>query len=85
MRIVCPYCGPSDSDEFTALGTFDADRPDPGADPAAWHAYQHLRTNPAGEATERWHHLHGCRRWLVVRRDTRTHAIHGVTAIGEAS
>ena len=24
---------------------------------------------------EFWHHVHGCRRWLMVTRDTRTHAI----------
>jgi sarcosine oxidase subunit delta len=26
---------------------------------------------------ELWQHVYGCRRWLVVTRDTRTHAIAG--------
>jgi sarcosine oxidase subunit delta len=27
---------------------------------------------------ETWQHLHGCRMWIVVQRDVRTHAIHSV-------
>jgi heterotetrameric sarcosine oxidase delta subunit len=28
--------------------------------------------NVAGITTERWFHAAGCRRWLTLRRDTRT-------------
>ena len=42
---------------------------------AAFDAYVYLRDNPAGPLDELWHHVGGCRAWLVVRRDVRTHAI----------
>jgi sarcosine oxidase subunit delta len=88
MRIPCPYCGERGNEEFAYLG--DADvlmaRPEPpsGGDPAdttsqaAFHAYVYLRDNPAGAHNELWYHASGCHAWLVVRRDTRTHAIRGV-------
>ncbi len=28
--------------------------------------------NVAGVTTERWFHAAGCRRWVTIRRDTRT-------------
>jgi heterotetrameric sarcosine oxidase delta subunit len=31
--------------------------------------------NVAGVTTERWFHAAGCRRWLTLRRDTRTDAV----------
>ena len=52
-------------------------RPDPSAPNAerAFHDYVYLRDNPAGPHREFWHHVSGCRSWLVVTRDTRDHAI----------
>lgn len=78
MLIPCPYCGTRDAHEFTVIG--DAaltERPDPDAPDAAarFHAYAFLRANPAGPHRELWYHASGCRRLLVVHRDTRTHAI----------
>ena len=35
--------------------------------------YVYLRDNPRGRYDEYWHHTSGCRRWLVVERDTVTH------------
>ncbi len=77
MRIPCPFCGQRDAEEFTTLGAVADPRPDPSAANAAerFHAYVHLRDNPAGPHDEHWHHSSGCRRWLVVTRDTRTHEI----------
>ncbi len=75
MRIPCPHCGERGSEEFSVLGASDPERPPAGADEAAWVAYVHLRENRAGEHQEFWHHTHGCRVWLVVARDTMTHAI----------
>ncbi|MSP66524.1 MAG: sarcosine oxidase subunit delta [Alphaproteobacteria bacterium] len=79
MRIDCPYCGERGSEEFSYLGDADtlmarpdADRPDAAA---AFHAYVYLRDNPAGRHRELWYHGAGCHSWLVVTRDTRTHAI----------
>ena len=77
MRIPCPHCGERGSEEFSYLGAADRVRPEADAAFEAWHEYVHLRANPAGVHREHWHHAHGCRRWLVVTRDTRTHAIMG--------
>jgi sarcosine oxidase subunit delta len=81
MRLTCPLCGPRDLREFTYRG--DATllaRPAADADAEAFHAYAHLRDNPAGLHRELWHHADGCRAWLVVERDTVTHAV-GATAL----
>ena len=55
-------------------------RPDAAgpSDRERWHDYVYLRDNPAGSHRELWHHVAGCRRWLVVSRDTRTHEIERV-------
>jgi sarcosine oxidase subunit delta len=77
MRLTCPFCGDRDVQEFTYLGDATVQRP---ADDAreAFHAYVFLRDNPAGLHREHWHHSHGCRSWLVVTRDTRTHEVTAV-------
>jgi sarcosine oxidase subunit delta len=77
MRLTCPFCGERDAEEFSILGEVAGPRPDPAAPDAQgrFHAYVHLRDNPAGPQREHWYHANGCRRWLVVERDTRTHQI----------
>jgi len=79
MRLPCPFCGPRDAREFTYLGDATLRRPDPAAEDAmaAFHDYVYLRDNPAGAHREYWQHVLGCRSWLVVTRDTRTHAVVG--------
>ena len=84
MRITCPYCGERDAQEFSYLGDATLVRPDTPVDRPIddavldqWHAYVYLRDNPAGEHKEHWYHQAGCRQWLVVTRDVRTHAIAG--------
>ena len=83
MRIPCPYCGARDSSEFAYLGDATLTRPDPAAPGAqealqeAFHDYVYLGDNPAGAHLEWWYHAAGCRRWVKVERDTRTHAIAG--------
>ena len=78
MRIPCPHCGARSHEEFSYLGDATLDRPPEAATPADWHAYGYLRDNPAGPHRELWQHVAGCRAWLVVTRDTRTHVILGV-------
>ena len=79
MLIPCPVCGLRDHEEFTYFGDATVVRPDVSeSDPAPWTAYVHERRNPRGPHKEYWHHLHGCRQWLVVERDTLTHAIASV-------
>ena len=52
-----------------------AARPAPDAGPDSWFDYVYLRENPRGGSEEYWHHTAGCRRWLVVCRDTVTHEV----------
>lgn len=86
MRIPCPYCGARDSSEFAYLGDATLTRPDPAAPDAeaAFHDYVYLRDNPAGAHSEWWYHSGGCRRWVKVERDTRTHVISGAELAGGA-
>jgi len=74
MRIKCPYCGERDAQEFTYRGAY-LRRPSAEAADAAFYDYVYVRANPAGPLSELWYHRAGCRAWLVVERDTRTHAI----------
>ncbi len=78
MIIEHPLLGPRDAAEFTCLG--DAaliDRPNWQAKNASeqFHDYLYLRDNPAGEHRELWFHEQGDRSWLVVTRNTVTHAV----------
>jgi len=74
MRIPCPCCGLRDAGEFSFLGDAKPIRPD-GMDVSfdAMTDYVYLRDNPAGVRHELCYHGYGCRSWLVVERDTRTH------------
>jgi sarcosine oxidase subunit delta len=74
MRLPCPFCGDRDHSEFVYRGAA-ARRPAPGSDQDAFAGYVYMRENPAGELDEYWYHARGCRQWLIVRRDTRTHEI----------
>lgn len=85
MRIPCPYCGSRDVQEFSYLGDADLRRPDPEAPEAAFHDYVYLCDNPAGPHRELWYHGAGCRNWLVVTRNTVTHAITGARFAKEPS
>lgn len=73
MRIPCPFCGPRSSEEFSYHGDAAPIRPRSEAPAEAWADYVYLRDNPAGPIEELWWHGSGCRAWLVVSRDTRTH------------
>ena len=76
MRLTCPLCGPRDRREFYYSGTTDyLNRPAPDAPPAAWDDHLHNRTNPAGITLDLWYHEQGCGAWLIVTRNTITHAV----------
>lgn len=93
MRIACLCCGERGHEEFAYLG--DATLRRPGLRPdrggggddasAAWYDYVYLRDNPDGVHRELWQHTGGCRAWLVVTRDTRTHEILAVEPAREAA
>ena len=81
MRIPCPYCGERDRREFTILGDADPVRPDGmNAGAGAMDDYVYPRRNAAGLHREFWYHGVGCHAWLVVERDTLTHAIKSVAS-----
>jgi sarcosine oxidase subunit delta len=79
LRIHCPYCGERDAEEFSIQGEVAGPRPATSptgeGDLEAFHTYVHLRVNDFGLTSEYWYHASGCRRVLVVLRDTRNHAI----------
>lgn len=74
MRIDCPHCGARDHSEFLYLGDAAPRRPTDSS-LQAFSDYVYLRDNPAGEIVEHWFHAGGCRSWIKVTRDVRTHAI----------
>ncbi len=83
--IPCPWCGPREESEFACGGEAHIVRPlDPdGLNDDAWADYVFMRTNPKGPHRERWVHIHGCRRWFNVVRDTTSHRIIAVYRMGE--
>ena len=58
-------------------------RPAPDAGAEAWQDMLYLRTNPAGETRDLWYHETGCGSWLLVTRNTVTHAITAVERIAD--
>ena len=76
IRIQCPICGSRQETEFTYGGDATVKRPDMNESaPEPWLEYVFYRDNPRGAHREYWHHLQGCRQWLVVDRDTLTHDV----------
>ena len=77
MRLPCPWCGLRDYTEFSYGGAAGEGKPaDPDAlDNAAWSEHLYARSNPLGDYGELWQHAAGCRRWIVVRRNTLTHEV----------
>jgi heterotetrameric sarcosine oxidase delta subunit len=83
MLIPCPVCGLRDHEEFTYGGDATVVRPDiADADPAHWAAYVYDRENPRGNHREYWHHVHGCRAWMIAERNTETHDVGRVELVG---
>ena len=78
MRLTCPHCGERTVDEFVTLGSAEPVRPEGSDNMADWVDYVYFRDNPAGPHREWFFHAGGCRAWLQVTRDTRTHAILAV-------
>jgi heterotetrameric sarcosine oxidase delta subunit len=61
-RLYCPFCGARELEEFR----FHKTLAEPGAN-----AYEdvYARINRVAVSTEHWQHVHGCRAWLLVRRN----------------
>ena len=75
MLICCPYCGLRDHAEFAYGGDASIEWPALDAPADAWVKAVYERDNPRGPQWETWQHVHGCRLWLRVHRDTVTHEI----------
>ena len=78
LRIHCPFCGVRDHSEFAYGGDGTIEYPGLDAPLEAWHTAVFLRENIRGVQAETWQHIHGCRMWLRVERDTVTHDILSV-------
>ena len=78
LRINCPHCGERDHAEFRYGGDASVAYPPLDAPAEAWHDAVFLRDNICGLQAETWHHVNGCRMWLIVERDTLTHEIKSV-------
>jgi heterotetrameric sarcosine oxidase delta subunit len=75
IRIDCPNCGHRPIEEFV-YGEVPS-VPDTITDRDARNLDRSfMLANPEGATSERWFHAYGCRRWLNVRRDTRSDTIH---------
>ena len=79
LLIPCPWCGKRAEIEFMAGGEAIS-RPEnlSSLDDAALGDYLYNRDNRHGAQREQWWHAHGCRRWLIVERDTQTNEILSV-------
>ncbi|WP_435099665.1 sarcosine oxidase subunit delta [Arhodomonas sp. AD133] len=87
LYLACPHCGERPCTEFTYGGDATVRRPADAlkADDEAWTAYLYQRRNPGSEHTEYWEHTRGCRRWLVVRRDTVNQRVFSVRDVDRAA
>lgn len=90
LLIDCPNCGPRPEAEFRCGGESHIQRPGPHTpgfegevSDETWADYLFYRANPKGEHLERWVHAAGCRRWFNVARDTVSHRILAIYAMGE--
>jgi len=74
LVIDCPFCGVRPEIEFRYAGEAHIARPlDPASlDDPTWSTFLYERSNPAGDHAERWHHVHGCRRFFNAVRNTVT-------------
>jgi methylglutamate dehydrogenase subunit B len=77
-RLDCPFCGPRELEEFA----FHKTLAEPGAGPFAA-VYE--RANRVDLSVEHWQHRHGCRAWLLVRRNPGSGAVLEVRELGKAA
>ncbi len=78
MRLNCFHCGDRDFSEFRFKGEYPERQAPDGATIRELADAIHLRANTAGLQSELWQHVYGCRAWLIVERDTRTHGVRSV-------
>ena len=84
LRIDCPFCGERDHSEFAYGGDASVEYPGLDAPVEVWLEAVFQRDNIDGVQFESWQHLHGCRLWIIVERDTCTHEILSVRPADDA-
>jgi len=77
-QLVCPFCGARELEEFSFRKTL----PEPGSTPFA-EVYE--RVNRLDVSVEHWQHVHGCRAWLLVRRNPSSGEVLEVQLMGRAT
>jgi len=85
LHLNCPYCGLRDEEEFSCGGEAHIMRPlaEHQITDSEFGEYLFLRDNPKGIFLERWRHQAGCRRWFNVVRNTHSHEIIEIYAMGK--
>ena len=78
IRTNCPFCGERDHSEFAYGSDASIEYPALDASVEEWHEAVFLRENIRVMQSETWHHVNGCRSWLVIERDPMTHEIKSV-------
>jgi len=76
FNIKCPWCGDRAETEYTYKGDAAIRRPDPEtASDEEWLDQIYLRDNPSENHDELWQHSSGCRQFIKVRRNMKSHKI----------
>ena len=86
LLIRCPHCEEVRPEiEFRYAGEAHVVRvAEPARESdAAWAGFLYLRANPKGWHRERWQHVHGCRRFFNVLRNTVSDRIAATYKPGE--
>ena len=78
IRINCPFCGERDHSEFTYGSDASIQYPALDGSLEEWHDAVFMRENIRGDQFETWHHVNGCRMWLIVERNTINHEIKSI-------
>jgi len=73
--LTCPNCGKRPVGEFSYRGEYRS-RPEHSAEFKEWVKYVFMRNNAAEKQVEWWYHVSGCKRWFLVKRDSRNNLDH---------
>ena len=77
--ITCPTCGIRQVEEFQ-YGSEQESRPSQDSGDIEWNMYLYTKRNAHGNASEWWYHQYGCKRWLLLNRDTKTNNVNSSIA-----
>jgi len=87
LTIRCPWCGERSEAEFRWGGEANRVRPSDwkAVSDQEWSAYLFEERDMRDGVHERWVHVHGCREWFNLTRDTVTHEILPTLETGSES